>query len=51
MFGAAEWFAQRKSTANSPVGLYGDGQQQAMAYAAQPGKPHWLLSAFPQDLK
>jgi outer membrane protein, adhesin transport system len=51
MFGAAEWFAQTRSTANSPVGLYGDGQQQAMAYAAQPGKPHWLLSAFPEDQK
>jgi adhesin transport system outer membrane protein len=49
MPGAAEWFAQTRGSANAPVALHGDGQQQAMAYAAtESGKPHWLLSAFPQ---
>jgi outer membrane protein, adhesin transport system len=49
MPGAAEWFAQTRGSANAPVVLHGDGQQQAMAYdATESGKPHWLLSAFPQ---
>jgi outer membrane protein, adhesin transport system len=61
--GVAEWFAQNKArTANepvvlrgtdAPVVLHGDpAEQQSMSYAAaEPGKPLWLLTAFPADKK
>ena len=47
--GAAEWFAAR-SKAGQPV-VYVPAEEQAQAYASmKPGKkPHWLLTAFPQD--
>src|SRR6266478_641317 len=61
--GVAEWFAQNKArTANEPVVLRGTDApvvlhadpagQQSMSYAAaEPGKPLWLLTAFPHDKK
>ncbi len=54
LFGASEWFAQNKSRVpDEPTVLYGDtAPQQPMSYAsAEPGKPLWLLSAFPRDQK
>ena len=55
LFGASEWFAQNNEglVPNEPTVLYGDtAGQQPMSYAsAEPGKPLWLLSAFPRDQK
>ena len=55
LFGASEWFAQNNKgqIPNEPTVLYGDtAAQQPMSYAsAEPGKPLWLLSAFPRDQK
>jgi adhesin transport system outer membrane protein len=54
LFGASEWFAQNKGQIpNEPTVLYGDtAGQQPMSYASsEPGKPLWLLSAFPRDQK
>jgi adhesin transport system outer membrane protein len=55
LFGAPEWFAQNNKgqIPNEPTVLYGDtAAQQPMSYAsAEPGKPLWLLSAFPRDQK
>jgi len=51
MLGVSEWFAQKKApSADQPILLHGDGQQ-SMSYAAEPGKPYWLLTAFPRDRK
>jgi adhesin transport system outer membrane protein len=51
--GAAEWFVQKKSPADEPVVSDRNSVgQQSMSYAeTQPGKPFWLLSAFPGDQK
>ena len=61
--GVAEWFAQNKARAtnepvvlrgtDAPVVLHADpAGQQSMSYAAaEPGKPLWLLTAFPPDKK
>ncbi len=61
--GVAEWFAQNKARgtnepvvlrgSDAPVVLHGDpAGQQSMSYAAaEPGKPLWLLTAFPPDKK
>jgi len=61
--GVAEWFAQNKARgtnepvvlrgSDAPVVLHGDpAGQQSMSYAAaEPGKPLWLLTAFPSDKK
>jgi outer membrane protein, adhesin transport system len=55
LFGAPEWFAQNNKgqIPNEPTVLYGDTTpQEPMSYAsAEPGKPLWLLSAFPRDQK
>jgi outer membrane protein, adhesin transport system len=56
LFGASEWFTQNQNKGqipNEPTVLYGDtAGQQPMSYAsAEPGKPLWLLSAFPRDQK
>jgi len=49
MLGVSEWFAEKKApSADQPIVLHGDGQQSA-SYAAEPGKPYWLLTAFPRD--
>jgi outer membrane protein, adhesin transport system len=53
MTGVTEWLAQKRSSANGPVVLNGDasGQRTTSYAAADQGKPHWLLTAFPQDQK
>jgi adhesin transport system outer membrane protein len=54
IFGAPGWLAQNKGQIpDQPTVLYGDtGGQQPLSYAAtEPGKPLWLLSAFPRDQK
>jgi len=50
LLGAAEWFAAKKPAQQV---VYVPADERAQAYAsAQPGKkPHWLLTAFPQDQK
>jgi adhesin transport system outer membrane protein len=51
MLGVSEWFAQKQApVADQPVVLHPDGQQ-SMSYAGKPGKPYWLLTAFPRDQK
>jgi adhesin transport system outer membrane protein len=51
MLGVSEWFAQKQApVADQPVVLHPDGQQ-SMSYAGEPGKPYWLLTAFPRDQK
>jgi adhesin transport system outer membrane protein len=49
--GVAEWFAAR-SKPGQPV-VYVPGEERAQAYASVPSgkKPHWLLTAFPQNQK
>jgi len=61
--GVAEWFAQNKARSadeptvlrgtDAPIVLHADpAGQQSMSYAAaEPGKPLWLLTAFPNDKK
>jgi len=50
MLGVSEWFAEKKvPSADQPVVLHADGRQ-SMSYA-EPGKPYWLLTAFPPDRK
>jgi outer membrane protein, adhesin transport system len=50
MPGVSEWFAEKKaSSADQPIVLHADGE--SMSYAAEPGKPYWLLTAFPRDRK
>jgi outer membrane protein, adhesin transport system len=54
MLGASEWFAQKNGRgADGPTVLHGDSAgEQSMSYAAtEPGKPFWLLTAFPSDRK
>ena len=54
IFGASGWLAQNKGQIpDQPTVLYGDtAGQQPLSYAATgPGKPLWLLSAFPRDQK
>jgi outer membrane protein, adhesin transport system len=52
MIGVREWLVQNRNPANEPVVLYGDGGARTMSFAAaEQGKPHWLLTAFPQDQK
>jgi outer membrane protein, adhesin transport system len=54
IFGASEWLAHNKGQIpDQPTVLYGDAAgQQPLSYAAtEPGKPLWLLSAFPRDQK
>ena len=50
LLGAAEWFAAKQP--GQPV-VYVPAEERSQAYAStQSGKkPHWLLSAFPQDQK
>ncbi len=51
MLGVSEWFAEKKApTTDQPIVLHADGQQ-SMSYAGEPGKPYWLLTAFPRDRK
>jgi adhesin transport system outer membrane protein len=50
MTGVTEWLALRRSAANEPVVIYGDPRTMSYA-AADQGKPHWLLTAFPQEQK
>jgi adhesin transport system outer membrane protein len=53
MIGVKEWLAEKRAPANEPAVVYGDGGGlRTMSYAAaEQGKPHWLLTAFPQDQK
>ena len=50
MLGAAEWFAAKKP-AQQVVYVPADERAQAYASAQSGKKPHWLLTAFPQDQK
>jgi hypothetical protein len=51
MLGVSEWFTQKKAqAADQPVVLHADGRQ-SMSYTGEPGKPYWLLTAFPRDPK
>ena len=48
MTGVTEWLAQKSGLANNSIGDTGGTMSYA---AAEQGKPHWLLTAFPQDQK
>ena len=50
LLGAAEWFAARRQ---GQAVVYVPSEERSQAYAStQSGKkPHWLLTAFPQDQK
>jgi adhesin transport system outer membrane protein len=52
MLGVSEWFAQKQAPiADQPVVLHADGQQPMSYAGGGPGKPYWLLTAFPRDQK
>jgi adhesin transport system outer membrane protein len=52
MFGASEWFAQKRGTDEPTVIYGGTAESRATSYAAQEqAKPHWLLTAFPPGQK
>jgi adhesin transport system outer membrane protein len=47
MLGAKEWFAQKSNQGtNQPMAL--SDQQASLSYA-EPGKPFWMLTAFPKN--
>ncbi len=50
LLGAAEWFAVRRPV-QQVVYVPAEGSSQAYASAQSGKKPHWLLTAFPQDQK
>jgi hypothetical protein len=63
MLGVSEWFAEKKPRGtdepivlrgtDQPVVLHGDaaGQQSSSYAATEPGKPYWLVTAFPPNQK
>jgi adhesin transport system outer membrane protein len=51
LIGAAEWFAQKRSSESEQTALNEAGRRSTSYAAADPAKPHWLLTAFPPEAR